>query len=477
MSLNKSIAKNSAWSLLERGGQQVISFFIFIIIARILGPEEYGLAMLCFVLLALANDVISGMADGVITLQMKVEDGRSLSDLFWIIIVIGSFFSAVFCFFSEYFAAFFEHEELKVLICYFSIVPILIAAQAIPSAIVMKEMNFKVYAIRSLFSTVVSGAVALVMAVQGFGALALIIQQIVLFFSFNIILWFSISWRPSFSFNINSFLDITRPGFRMVLSNSLVFIEQQLPRFFIGFFMGLINVGYYSFAFRMRYALHDILINPFFAVLFPALSKINKSKIQQNELLSNVIFLIGLFAFPCITMAVITAPIYVPLFLGEKWVGAIFILQLFLALGYVVPFTKLAEVVFRANNKVNILLRGQFLVTILGSIGVYFSSQQSLIAVGCVIVLYNVISFPVYFYLLFRATGISLYCYLKVLIKSFFATLVTGLVTYGLVEYLQVDDNFFHLLISVALGFSVYIGLSLMFQYEAIINAIKYYRS
>ena len=87
MSLNKSIAKNSAWSLLERGGQQIISFFIFIIIARILGPEEYGLAMLCFVLLALANDVISGMADGVITLQMKVEDGRSLSDLFWIIIV------------------------------------------------------------------------------------------------------------------------------------------------------------------------------------------------------------------------------------------------------------------------------------------------------------------------------------------------------------------------------------------------------
>ena len=87
----------TSWSVLDRAGQQAISFLIFIVLARILGPSEYGVASVIFVYLFLVNTTLTGVIDGVISKQIR--NVRLLSSLFWFTVVLGILFRVLSFFF------------------------------------------------------------------------------------------------------------------------------------------------------------------------------------------------------------------------------------------------------------------------------------------------------------------------------------------------------------------------------------------
>jgi len=467
MSLKIKMAKGILWSIVERGGQQIISFLLFLLIARLVGPEEYGLAMLCFVYFVFASVLLLGMADSVVILQIK--DRFKLSTLFWTIMSFGVLLSALCFSFAGIIAVGFDEPGLELLFKWLSIVPLLLAAQSVPYMIVMQSMNFKVYAVRSLVATIGSGAVGIYMAYSGFGALSLVIQQIVLYSIANIILWFFVDWRPHFSFKRSVAREVITPGLKMMVSNILTFFEQQIPRLFLGHFLGAKNVAYFSFAFRMRFALQDILIEPAFVVLLPALSQIINDKAEQDKILQVIFFLVGFIVFPVVILAALTVPLYVPLLFGEKWVDAMPILQVFLVLGLATPFANLASVIFRVNNKINIYLRGQALVIGSSLIAVYFMSQISLMAAGWAIFGFTVLSVPLYFFFLERWVKVRLWHHFSQLSMSIVSTIVMALLVYFFMEQRSGEVNTWaNLFATLTLGGITYLILSFLLQRKKI---------
>lgn len=477
MNQDTKMTKNILWVLLEKGGQQIAAFILFLIIARLLGPEEYGLAMISFVFLVLAQLIMAGIGESVVTLQLKHEKKDQLSTLFWTVIAVGSFVSVVLFLTADAFATLFEEERLSSLLRWLAIVPILLAIETVPHMMIMQEMNFHIYAIRSLVSTILSGAVGVYLAFNGYGAMALIIQQIVLYILANIIVWYFITWRPSMVFKKIVFRETLRPGFRMFFSNMLTFLEQQIPRLFLGFYQELASVGYFSFSFRMRFALQDILMTPLFMVLFPALSQIKNNENEHHKIISNMILVVGILIFPAITMAVLTAPYYVPLLLGDKWIDAIPFLQLFMALGYFIPFVKLAEVLSRVHNRVDLYLKGQYGLIGLGTLAIYFASFESLMAVGWVIAVITVLSIPVYFELLRRYANIQLWIYFKKLWKSILSNAAMAGAVWGFIQYIQIDNRIIMFLSILIFGGSVYCIMTALLQRHAILSAIKNYKA
>ena len=475
MTQDSNITKNILWVLLEKGGLQIVSFIIFLVIARFLGPEEYGLAMVCFIFLVFAQLIMAGLSESVVTLQLTDENKDQLSTLFWSIMAVGGLVSVISFLTADAVATLFGEERLSSLLRWLAIVPILLAAQAVPAMMIMQKMNFHIYAIRSLVATTLSGVIGVYLAFKGYGAMAMIVQQIVLYVLANILVWYFISWRPNMVFKKILFRETLQPGLRMFISNMFTFTEQQIPRLFLGMFQGLTSVGYYSFSFRMRFALQDILMTPLFMVLFPTLSRIKNDNDEYNKTISNIIMVIGVLIFPAITMAVLTAPYYIPLLLGDKWVDAIPFLQLFIALGYFVPFVKLAEVLSRAHNRVDLYLKGQIGLVGFGTLAIYFASLESLMAVGWVIAIMTTLSIPVYFELLRRNAGIQLWLYCKDLWKSILSTVVMAASIWGFMQYIQFENRLIMFLAILILGGSVYSLMTALLQRHAIILAIKNY--
>ena len=151
MTLHKEMATGALWSLVEKGGQQALSFVVFFVLARILGPEEYGLANLCFIYFALSSLIILALVDGIVSLQ--IEDDLSLSSLFWSILAIGIGLSLFCAGTAAPLASFMKEPKLVELLYWFCIIPILIALSSVPNLIILKAIDLKIYAMRTIIAT------------------------------------------------------------------------------------------------------------------------------------------------------------------------------------------------------------------------------------------------------------------------------------------------------------------------------------
>ena len=67
---SKVILSNMLWKLAERGGSQIVSFVVSIILARLLAPEEFGVISLITVLTNILDIFVdSGFSNALIQEQ------------------------------------------------------------------------------------------------------------------------------------------------------------------------------------------------------------------------------------------------------------------------------------------------------------------------------------------------------------------------------------------------------------------------
>ncbi|MEJ0063688.1 MAG: oligosaccharide flippase family protein [Alphaproteobacteria bacterium] len=98
-----------------------------------------------------------------------------------------------------------NHADLEPLLRWFAVIPLLIAGSSVPTALVYKSMNFRVFTIRTIIANFIGGVTGIVMAVKGFGAYALVAQQIVMYSVTNAIIWPGCGWRPRLMFSPRGF--------------------------------------------------------------------------------------------------------------------------------------------------------------------------------------------------------------------------------------------------------------------------------
>ncbi|SEH32667.1 oligosaccharide flippase family protein [Magnetospirillum fulvum] len=455
MSLHRKMARGALWSLIEKGGQQGVSFIVFMVVARLVGPAEYGLANVCFVVFTIANLTILTIVDGIVNLQ--IDDDDRLSTLFWTVVGMGFVFSAACYFGAAPLAAALEEPRLVQLLQEFAVVPILLATSSVPNMILMKNLDFRIFALRSLAASLIGGAVGIALALKGGGAHALIAQQVVLFVVVNLVVWPFAHWRPRLRFCGDKLLATISPGLKMVASMLVSFSEKEVPRILILLLMNPVMLGYYSFVVRVRHAVQDICVNPPLAVLYPALARLNDQKDKQRTILEVFIIAIGVVIFPVIGSAAITAPLYMPLLFGDKWNEAITLLQLFIICGATLPFQVLVREMLRAHNHIEAYLRLQVAYVAVLLIATLILLPHGLLAVGYGTLGIGIAVLPIYFVLLDKWEGVGLWRQLTKLLTPLAGTILLALVThFTAVGPCAGANPWLRLFLSLAAGWAVY---------------------
>ena len=176
-----------------------------------------------------------------------------------------------------------KQPRLIPLLHLFSLMPILLSFSAVPSMLVSASMNFRIFTIRTLVASLIGGTTGIVMASKGFGAYALVAQQLVHYTVINIVIWPGSGWLPRFMFDASALRHILKPGLKMTGSSLVSFSEQQVPRILIGIFLGPAAVGYFAFVLRINQALQEVFVYPLSVVLYPALSRIRDNLGEQNK--------------------------------------------------------------------------------------------------------------------------------------------------------------------------------------------------
>lgn len=316
--LTKRTVHSSLWSIADVVLKQGISFLISIILARLLSPVDYGTIGMLMIFIAISNVFVdSGFSAGLIRKVDRTED--DLSTAFIFNIFVGTIVYIILFLLSPLFANFMDDPKLSLYLRVLGLILIINSFNLVQNAILIYTMRIRLLTMISAVSQISTGVIAILLAYNGFGIWALILQQLVAAFMTAILLSLKTGWSPILKWSNNSFLYLWNFGSKLLLTNLISTICGQMYSFFIGKYIGKKELGFYtrsdSFA-RQPLGIFNNIINK---ALVPSLASCQDNLSHLRENYKKCIEIMSFVGFPTmLCLASISTPLFNLLF-GDKW--------------------------------------------------------------------------------------------------------------------------------------------------------------
>ena len=230
---------SAAWSgwAPRRPGGQLVRALVAIAIARLLTPSEYGLAALALVFASLVM-VFSDLALGAALIQRKELSLVDRDTAFWTTIIAGVVFTILGATLSGPIASLYGAPEAQPLLFVLSLSFLVSALGATQQNLMLRDMDFKRVEVLPLIGGLVGGVAAVISAVYGAGAWAIIVQQVVAVVVTTILVWQRSEWRPRLAWSWASLRSMGGFSAYMLGQRALCYTQANGDRFLIGRFLG-----------------------------------------------------------------------------------------------------------------------------------------------------------------------------------------------------------------------------------------------
>tara|TARA_B110001469_G_scaffold117373_1_gene123296 strand:- start:14352 stop:15821 length:1470 start_codon:yes stop_codon:yes gene_type:complete len=335
-SLREKATSGVAWSAFERFGQQSVVFVVQIVLARLLAPEQFGLIAMVAVFMALSSIIADAGFSGALIQRKEVGDTEN-STVFYFNMGISCVMTLVLYVVAPYIAAFYEFDELTLILRVLSVRLVISAFGSVQGAILSRQLLFKKIFWVTLPSTLISGIFAIAFALNGFGVWALIGQSLIQSVLLSSAFWFSSDWRPKRIFDAQCLKEMFPYGSRLALSTFLDRGFQSIYVLVIGRVFSAADLGYFQRAQSLQKLPVENIQGIIGRVTFPLFSKIQDDPPRMKRGMCKALQLSTLLIFPGMALlAAIAEPLVVTL-IGVKWLPCVSYLQWLCAVGALYP--------------------------------------------------------------------------------------------------------------------------------------------
>ncbi len=332
MTLKRRAVRGALWSATQLWGQQAISFGLFILLARLLVPNDFGLVALAFTFIGFIQ-VFLDQGFGSAIIQLDTMDEVHLSTAFWSNLVFGAVMMVATALCAGPIAELFNNHALAPILAGLSPIFVIRSASTVQEALLKRELEFRPLALRTLIGTISGGIIGVGMAVAAFGVWSLVAMQLGSGIIAGVILWKMSSFRPTLRFSKAAFLRLFSFGKHVIGSGLMNFVNRNADDLLIGYFLGTTALGYYTIAYRIIRVSVGLLTGVTNSVAFPLFSRLrNRSEdIRQGFYFS--IQVTAALAFPVLAGIGLVAPEFVRLFYGTGWDISIPVMQVLSLIG------------------------------------------------------------------------------------------------------------------------------------------------
>ena len=299
-------------------------FAVLPILARIVGPGEYGLVSLAMPFILLANVV----ADGGLVLALGRQRDASPaleSTTFWIASAVGAALALLTCAAAVPIGVAMREPRLPVLIVALAPILVMNSLTVVSNGRIIRERRFALFAAGDLMSAVAGAATALVAAMHGWGAWSLVAQQLVLWVCKLAWLTLRGGVRIRLIFRFEEARGVLVFGANNLGSMLADYISRNVDNMIVGAALGATTLGYYAMAYQVIRVPDMLITGPFYYYIFTALSRAEHSgdRTAVQRLTEGCLRLGSAALAPLFCGLALTADLAVPLVLGPKWLAAI----------------------------------------------------------------------------------------------------------------------------------------------------------
>ncbi len=344
------------WSFVDNFLRQGITFLVGIVLARLLSPSEFGLIGMTTIFIAVSQSFVdSGFTQALIRKQNCTQ--TDYTTVFYFNIFVAAFFYLVLYFSSGTIASFFNEPQLEKVLQVLGLILIINAFAVVQLARLTKNINFKLQTKISAIASLVSGAIAIFIALKGFGVWSLVVKTLTQFSINSLLLWLWNKWRPSLEFSKKSFLEMYSFGSKLLITGLIDTIYKNVYLLIIGKYFSASELGFYTRAEQFKDLPSSNITNVIQRVSFPILASIQDDQARLKAAYRKLIKSTMLITFTLMLgMSAISESMVLTL-IGEKWRTTVEYLQLICFVGMLFPLHALNLNILNVKGRSDLFLK------------------------------------------------------------------------------------------------------------------------
>jgi O-antigen/teichoic acid export membrane protein len=383
VNIGRRVALGIKWTAIDSFFNRVFSLVVFLIIARILGPDDFGRVAIAIAIVGFV-DILTGFGLNTAIIQGE-ELGRSRYDTAFTIASVTGMAGAAFLYiFSLPLEALFAQPHMGDLLQVLAIVPLLRSLGIVQVGKLSREMNFRALAARNMISTLVSGLVGVTFALLGFGVYSLVTMHVSMAFLELLLVVYLVGDCPRFRFASSDARQLLIFGRSIVAFEFVSQYNRRSPVLFAGYFLGSEIAGLLAVSLQVLSSMLAVFTQAFNRVAIPYFARLKNDQGQLLQVFQTFTRLAALIAAPVYVGFSIVSPEFCAVFLGAGWLEVAPVMQFVVLVGAVQsisyfnggllvalgrPDLRVRSVSLRALSGTVLFLLGQFF----GVVGMVFA--------------------------------------------------------------------------------------------------------
>jgi O-antigen/teichoic acid export membrane protein len=423
------VVRGVGWMMTAQVAVQILALVTSVVVARFLGPREVGLAAEALVFGSLALLIVDfGIGSAIIQRPALSEDDRSTA--FWAGVALGVVTMLFGIGLSWPIASVYGEPRVQPLFAVLSVSFLFTAPGIVQGALLTRELKFRSLELRKIAATTASTAVAVTLAVAGFGAWAIVFQTLTISGVSTLLLWRISPWRPRARFSMASLRSMARYASHVFGTAGLNWGTSSIDNFLIGRFVGAAQLGAYSIAYSLIITPVRRIAYPLIQVFFPAFSKMrDPDRIGRGWLRGTKV--LALVVVPSMLGLIAVAPDFVQVAFGHKWDEAVPVIQILAPVGLLQSLTALNAAILQAVDRTRILFRFTLLLSIVTVAAFAAGLPWGINGVATAYLIATVVLQPVFLWFTVRAVGLSMSDWLRSIVGVVEAGVVMVLIVLG----------------------------------------------
>ena len=334
--LKEKTARGLFWGMLNNGSMQVISLVIGIFLGRLLTPGDYGVVGVLALFSAIAGDLQSaGFTQALINIKRPTD--RDYNSVFWFNVLVSLAMYAVLFMAAPLIAGYFRQPVLVDVSRLTFLAFVISSLGIVHNAYLVKNLMVREQAVAGFVALIVSGTVAVLLALMDYAYWALAWQQVVFISVMNLVRLYYSKWRPSWKIDFGPVRQMFPFAVKLLGTKLLTTISQNVLTFIFGRMLPIQAVGNFSQANKWNTMGHSLVTGTIQQVAQPVMAEIGDDSDREVRVFRKMLRFTAFLAFPVMFGLALVAREFILITVGEKWLGCVLLLQMLSVGGAFLP--------------------------------------------------------------------------------------------------------------------------------------------
>ncbi len=306
------------WAAAQKWLVRLSSLVAFILLGRLLSPQEFGVVALAMAIITVLG-VVSDAGFTPWLIQRRRLSDTATSTAFWISTALGIVLAVGLAALAVPVADALDSPELRLILPVLAVTLVVMGVSGVPAALLQRQLRFKELAVRQVVATGVSIVAAVSLAFAGAGVWALVAQTLVRVTIACVILWWTSDFRPRLALSRTDAREMLGYGTKSLGVTLGTAAQQSGEPFLIGTVLGTVALGYWTVAGRLAATVVDLCSAAIGSVSGPVFSELQDQPERLGRAYGRMLSLGALVLVPVMTAMSLVSADVVPLLFGQQW--------------------------------------------------------------------------------------------------------------------------------------------------------------